>query len=196
MAAYGKVCTGFSAPYVAKYDANGGSPTYTEVRRLARGVEVSLEPETSDDNIFYADNQAAESAPGTFTSGSVTLTVDGLHKDAERFIMGVSTETINGVEVLVYGDDSNPPYVGIGFVARYMSDGVTTYDAIVLTKGRFSFPSTSASTQEEEIDWQTQKLNANIMRDDSPSHNWKLVAEDFATEDAAITALVKVLGGN
>ena len=50
--------------------------TYTSGQILARGVEVSIDPEVGDDNTFYADNISAETAPGVFTGGTVTLTVD------------------------------------------------------------------------------------------------------------------------
>lgn len=195
--AAGKVCTGFSLPYVAEYTASGGTVTYSNVQKLARGVSVSIEPESGDDNKFYADNVAAETAPGTFTGGTLNLTVDGLLTAAERFIMGLPTaETINTVSVLTYGDNAEPPYVGVGFLARYMSDGVTSYVPMVLTKTRFNQIQTSAETQGEEIDWQTQKLTATIMRDDTAAHNWKLIgATDYETESAAETALVKLLGG-
>lgn len=195
--ASGKVCTGFSMPYVARYAASGGTVTYSDVQKLARGVSVSIEPESSDDNKFYADNVAAETAPGTFTGGTVTLTVDGLLTAAERFIMGLpEAQTVNTVEVLTYGDNSEPPYVGVGFLARYMSDGVTTYTPYVLTKARFNQITTSAETQEDEIDWQTQELTATILRDDTANHSWKMVgATDYATEAAAEAALVKLLGG-
>ena len=197
MAAAGKVCTGFSMPYVAKYAAAGGNVTYSEVMRLARGVSVSIEPEVGDDNRFYADNIVAETAPGTFTGGTVTLTVDGLLEAAEKFIMGLpAAKTVNGVEVLAYGDSANPPYVGIGFLARYMSDGVTTWVPIVLTKTRFSQPSTSAATQEDAIDWQTQELSATLMRDDTANHDWKWIGADCATEEAGVAALQALLGGD
>ena len=76
--AAGRVCTGFSLPYVAKYAASGGTITYSDGQKLARGVSVSIEPESSDDNNFYADNILAESAGTTFTGGDLNLTVDGL----------------------------------------------------------------------------------------------------------------------
>ena len=56
----GKVCIGFSDPYVAKYNENGGTISYTEGMKLARGVSVKVSPEVSDGNTFYADNIAAE----------------------------------------------------------------------------------------------------------------------------------------
>ena len=200
MAAAGKVCTGFSKPYVAIYSASGGTVTYTSGQILARGVEVSVDPEVGNDNTFRADNVAAEVAPGIFTGGTVTLTVDGLFSAAEKLIMGLPAEkTITvgqdkAISVMEYGDDMDIPYMGLGFVVRYQSDGVVTYAPVVLTKVRFQTAGLSAATQEEEIDWQTQELTASMMRDDSVNHVWKRVAEDQATEAAAEEALKVMLG--
>ena len=193
--AAGKVCTGFSLPYVAMYSANGGVVTYSEGMKLARGVSVSIAPEVADTNDFYADNVLAESVSGTFTGGTVTLTVDGLLPAAEEFIFGLpEAATVGTVSVLKYGDGAQPPYVGIGFLARYMSDGVTTYKVIVLTKTKFSLPTEEAATQEGAITWQTQALEATLMRDDTPDHDWKLVAAtEYATEAEAEADLKKLL---
>lgn len=195
MAAAGKICTGFSHPFVAKYSASGGTVSYSDGMELARGVEVSIEPEVGDSNPFYANNVEAETVPGTFTGGTVTLTVDGLLEEAETFIMGlpeaesVSYGESKTVDVYSYGEASEPPYVGIGFLARYMSDGVTTWAPILLTKARFQTPSTSAATQEDQIDWQTQELTADLMRDDSAGRVWKRVAADVASEEDGIAVL-------
>lgn len=191
----GKVCTGFSLPYVAKYAASGGAVTYSEGMRLARGVSVSIAPEVADNNDFYADNVLAESVSGTFTGGTVTMTVDGLLPAAEALIYDLPTAaTVSSVSVYKYGDAAQPPYVAIGFLARYMSDGVTTYKAIVLTKTKFKLPTEEANTQEDAIAWQTQALEATIMRDDTADHAWKFVgATEYTTETAAETDLKKIL---
>ena len=184
MSAAGRVCTGFSKPYVAKYTASGGSVTYSNGQLLARGVDVSVEPETaSDDNIFYADNIAAETVGGVFTGGNVTLTVDGLLDAARKLVLGLPTADQAGF--MAYGDNQDIPYVGIGFIARYMSEGVTTYVPVILTKCRFNEPAMSYATQEEEIDWQTEELEAAIFRDDTANHVWKLLGGDQSTEAAA-----------
>lgn len=200
MSAAGKVCTGFSKPYVAIYTNNGGNVTYSKGQILARGVSVSIEPEVADDNTFYADNIAAETSPGVFTGGNVILTVDGLLQEAEQLIIGlpmpeeITVGESEKVEVLAYGDGMNIPYVGIGFIVRYQSDGVESFSPVVLTKARFQTPSSDAETQEEEINWQTQELTATLMRDDTPNHNWKKVAADQSTEDGAETVLKAMLG--
>lgn len=195
MAANGRVCTGFSKPYVARYVNTAGVISYTGCMPLARGVSVTISPETGSDNAFYADNVEAENAPGIFNGGTVELTVDGLLTAAERFIWGLpEAEEVNGVSVVAYGDDSNPPYMGIGFLARYMSEGVTTWVPYILRKTMFQVGNTEAATQEQEIDWQTQTLTANLMRDDSANHRWKMVgAETYSTEAAAEAALTALL---
>lgn len=200
MSAAGKVCTGFSMPYVAKYSNVGSVVTYSGVMQLARGVSVSLSLDTTDDNVFHADNVSAETAAAIFTGGTATLTVDGLLAEAEKFILGLPETTkvpAGGAQVDVshYGDGMEIPYVGIGFVVRYQSGGVVTYAPVVLTKARFQQPGLDAATQEKSIDWQTQELTATLMRDDAASHDWKLVGADQATEEAAVEVLKAILGG-
>ena len=195
MAAAGKVCTGFSLPYVASYSNSQGTISYSSGQKLARGVSVSVAPDVADNNNFYADNVLAESVNGTFTGGTVTLTVDGLLPAAEALIFGLGTaSTVSGVSAYAYDDSAVPPYVGIGFIARYMSDGATSYKVIMLPKCKFSLPTEEAATQEDQISWQTQALNATIMRDDSADHVWKIVgATEYASESAAEADLKKLL---
>lgn len=187
MAANGRVITGFSYPYVALYSESGGVVTYSSGSVLARGVNVDLSIEAADDNNFYADNVVAESAAGMFGGGTATLTVDGLLTAAEKLILGLPTADGDGWTA--YGDAASIPYCGLGFVVRYMSDGVTTYVPVALLKVKFKMPNLSAATQEDEIDWQTQELEAVIMRDDTADHNWKKVCAGQADEATAIAKL-------
>jgi len=190
--ANGKVCTGFSKPYVALYSASGTTINYTSGIALARGVDVSIEPETSDDNNFYADNVIAESAAGTFTGGTVNLTVDGLKMEAERLIMGLPAAAEDGWTD--YNDEQSVPNCGLGFIARYQEGGVVTYVPVVLTKVQFQQVPLSAATQEDEIDWQTEALTATIMRGDDTNHTWKSIGADETTEAAAEAKLKTKLG--
>ena len=63
----------------------------------------------------------------------------------------------------------------------------------VLTKARFQVPSTNAATQEDQIDWQTQELTADLMRDDSVGKVWKKVVADVSTEAEGIEILKSIL---
>lgn len=192
--AAGKVTIGFSKPYVALYDP--ATATNSNGQILARGVSVSAEIESSDDNIFYADNVSAESDSGRFTSGTVTLTVDGLQAAAEKLIMGLPTPGEDGVTW--YDDDQAIPYVSIGFIVRYVSDGVETYTPFVFPKCKFSQPGIDANTMEDEIDWQTQELEATIMRGDDAKHRWRgfgTSANAEADAEATLRTMLGITGG-
>lgn len=192
--ANGRVVTGFSKPYAALYHDNGdGTVSYSGAQALARGVEVSLEPESAEDNNFYADNVVAESASGIFTGGTATLTVDGLFMAARRKFFGLPEAGADGWTA--EGEKTTSPYIGLGWITRYMSAGVTTYVPTILAKTKFSALGESAATQEDEIDWQTSEITATLMRDDTVAHNWRFIGADFATEAAAEQALVAKLGG-
>lgn len=199
MSAHGKVIIGFSAPFVGMYNRNGSNVTYTNGMRLARGVDVSLKPETSDDNEFYADGALAESDGGKFKRGTASYTVDGLHDTAERFIFGLpepeemSVGADKTVKVMKYGDKANIPYVGVGFIIWYQSDGVVTYQPMILPKVKFITHGTEAKSKEDQKNWQTQSLESTIFRDDTPDHNWKWLLEEQATEDDAIAILKAML---
>ena len=188
--AAGRILTGFSLPYVALYSAAGNTVTYSSGQRLARGVSVSIEAEAEDDNIFYADNISAESAAGIFTSGTATFTVYGLKLAAEQLIMGIPAADSEGF--IHYGESLTIPYVGVGFICRYMEDGVTSYVPVILTKCRFVTPGIDAATATETIEWQTQELTASLLRDDTTNHDWKLVGGEQTTE-AAAEAKIKTL---
>ncbi len=191
MSAAGRVATGFSKPYVAEYSASGTTVTYSNGQLLARGVNVNLQPESSDDNIFYADNQAAESASGVFTGGTVELEVDGLFTSSYNLIMGIDDVDSGWT---ADGSSASIPYMGIGFIVRWMSDAVTTYQPVVLAKTKFSIPEEERATQEDEIDWQTTTLTASLMRDDTSDAAWRYRGEDFTTEAEAEAALQTFLG--
>lgn len=189
--ASGRVTTGFSFPYVGIYAAEEGVISYTSVQELARGVSVSISPESSDKDAFYANNIEAESESGRFTGGTMTLTVDGLLQAAQALIMGLTP----GDDGLEYGDNLSQPYCGVGFITRYRSGDVTFFVPTIIRKVKFDQLGNEANTQEESIDWQTQELTAQVYRSDNDVHSWKWEGGDFATEAEAVTALTEKLSG-
>lgn len=196
--AAGKVVTGFSMPAVALYSAVGTTVTYSQGRRLARGVGVTLDVSDNDENKFHADNVTAETAPRKFKEGTLQLTVDGLLIAARKLIMGLPaarTITIGTTEHNLYGhgDAQTIPYVGVGYITRYMSNGITSFVPTIVPKVRFAQISQAANTQEEDIDWQTQALSAAISRDDTAYHDWLIEGDDYATEAEAWAVIQAVL---
>ena len=201
--ASGQVVTGFSYPVVALYGINtSGNVVYSSGRDLARGVKMDPQLETTDDdNTFYANNRAAETAQRRFRAGTLGLTVDGLLIDSEKLIMGLSTGAVSTVTVGTasvtmtdYGDAQDIPYVGVGAVVRSQSNGVELYRAVVYTKVRFEQFAIPAETQGESIDWQTTELSGKLSRDDTPNHNWQRVSEVLATELEAYNTVRVILG--
>lgn len=187
--ANGAVTTGFRYPVVALYNNNGGTVTYSNGMDLARGVSVDPSIETSggNNNTFYANDGAAEEAQQRFRRGTVNYTVDGLLRAAEGLILGLPAQTDftvgeATVKETVYGDAQNIPYVGAGHVIRRQSAGVVFYQGVVYTKARFAQFVPAAATEEDDIDWQTQELEATLMRDDTPAHAWQKVSEPLATD--------------
>ena len=188
------VTTGFSEPYVAKYSNAGTTVTYSGGMKLGRGVSMSVEVESADDNNFFADDQIAESETGIMTSATGTFTVDGLEPEAATLILGLpekGSETVGDdpVDVYDYDDRMAAPYVGVGVLRRVMMKGVTTWEPIVFTKVKFNIPGDEAATQEDQIDWQTQDLDASIVRDDTANHRWKRVFARQATKAEAVAIL-------
>lgn len=192
--ANGRVCTGYSFPYVALYANNEGTISYSATQALARGVSITTEVNFTDGDKFYADNVVAEEVPGTFSDGTATLTVDGLFLAAESLIYS-GTATTSGDDWFDYDDGVTIPYVGIGYVARYMSAGTTSYVPYILPKCRFQFMGQSFNTQGETIDWQTQELTADIYRDDSTDHVWKKTGKEYSAEADAVAAITGFFAG-
>lgn len=197
--ANGKVITGYSKPFVALYNYNAGEVTYSNGMPLARGVSVNLSAENSDGVNFYADNVTAESVGGIFTGATATFVVDGLKEAARKLIMGLpepSDVTVGEGTVKVYEYDNRQqiPYVAVGFIVRYMENGITTYSPTVFTKAAFSVEGLEAQTQEESIDFQTTELEATIMRDDTANQAWRKIGEDQTTEADAENVVKAILG--
>lgn len=191
--AAGKVVTGFSQPWVALYTETAGAITYSNGMELARGVSVSLDVDEPSDNDFWANNQMAESGPSHFTSGTANLTVDGLLIAAERFILGLPAAGEDGWTA--QGDSAVAPYIGLGYIARYMSGGVVSYTPTLLPKTKVQPFAVNAATEDQgEIDWQPQELTFKVFRADDTNHNWKWIGADFATEAEALAALKTKLG--
>ena len=201
--ARGQVVTGFSFPQVALYSADNGVVTYSGVRDLARGVSVNPQITVANgDKVLYLDNRAAERGKPHFRTGTLGLVVDGLRVAAEKMLMGIpessiSAVTVNGenISFIMYDDNQNIPYVGLSVIAQVQSNGIVYYIGFIYRKLQFNTFDVPATTEGQEIDWQTQNLSAQILIDESPLHTWKWFSEPLATELEAYNACRVALGG-
>lgn len=192
--ANGRVVTGFSKPYIADYAFTNNAISYSNCMPLARGVNVDISIDDAETSGFYADDQLAESDDGVFTSGTFTLTVDGLKPNAEKSIQGLPTADSDGF--INYNDDQNKGYKGVGYLTRYQEDGAVTWVPTIIVKGMFNQLGRTADTQEANKEYQTQQLSGRIHRGDDAKHTWLRVSETaYETAAAAEAALVAALGG-
>lgn len=197
--AAGRVGVGFSDPCVGLYNGTGAPGTHTDGMKLARGVSVSFNISTADDSVFYADDVAAETDTDKFSSGSLTLVVDGLHAKAERFINGEEEPenvSIGGESIPLTrtGRTASAPDVGFGFIRVYQSKSVMMFVPVVIPKCKFRQNTPDGETQTERKNYQTTSLTADISRIDDDSNDWKWVGADYSTRDEARAVLHNLLG--
>lgn len=182
---------GLSKPYYAVYNNTGTAVTYASGAVMGKATEANIEIETTDDNNLYADNAIAET-DRSFAGGTLTLSTDDLSQEVSKAILGLREQALSSIEgvtdedvsELIYDDQQNTPYLGVGFIIKKKVGGVYKWRGVVLTKVMFSVPSDAATTQGESIEWQVPELTATIMRDDTATHIWKTEAT-FTTEAQA-----------
>lgn len=188
------VGTGVRYLYAADYTANGTTITYDEPFNVARLVSASPEIETGDDVTFYADDTQAESAGGIFTGGKLKLTVDGIADDIRVKITGAKATTVNGVTATVNTAYDEMPYLGIGYVERFMHHGKTTFVPVFFPKAQFSPEVREAKTQEDSIEFQSIGIEAVLMRDDTEDANWRYIGAGKTTAAEALKDLKALMG--
>lgn len=191
---------GLSKPYFAVYSAAGSTVSYANGAVMGKATEANIEIDTTEDNNLYADNAIAET-DRTFAGGTLTLSTDDLSQEVSKAILGLAEQAITGIEgvtdtsvkELLYDDQQQTPYLGVGFIVKKKVGGVYKWRGVILTKVMFSTPADAATTQGETIEWQTPELSATIMRDDSTNNMWKREAT-FTTEAQAEAYIKDRLG--
>lgn len=179
---------GLSKPYYAKYsyDELTGKVTYSNGGLMGKLIEMTVEPEATDDSNLYADNGIAESERA-FVGGNVSITTDHLTQEVSKAILGVTetTETVDGIDedvkVLTFDDDMEQPELGFGDIIKTKKNGEVIWRVMILCRVKFSIPSENATTQGETIEWQTPELNGTLMKSEEGKHPWKKIA-DFKSE--------------
>lgn len=181
---------GLSKPYFAQYAASGETVTYSAGALLGKYTEMTIEVDSSEDNILYADNAPAESDK-QFSGGTFSVTVDELSLTTLQKVLGVEAGDTSDPWT-VFDDEQEIPYVGVGGIIKKVVSGAPKWVAFVLDKVQFSTPSIAAVTQGETIEWQTQELSATILRSDAENHPWMRMQE-CATEALAEAAVKSFL---
>lgn len=195
--------TGLSIPICAPYENLGsGRISYGEPYAADSAVEYSVEIEANEDNNLYGDNRIKETAGGSFSSGTLSLTTTDIGAELAMKILGLKTvkRTVEGAEIdeIVVDDDAKAPELGFGIIEEHQVDDVRLYKPIVLARVKFKNPGLAATTREKEIDWQTQQVEATILRseqlDDKYKYPWQFSPKDwYTTEEDAKKYILAVL---
>jgi hypothetical protein len=182
---------GLSKPYYAvyNYEELTGKVTYSDGVLMGNLIEMTVEPEVTDDSNLYADNGIVESVRA-FTGGNVSITTDHRTQEVSKMILGVTEteENVDGIDeavkVLSFDDDMTQPELGFGDIIKTMKNGELVWRVMILPRVKFSIPAESATTQGESIEWQTPELSATLMKSQEGKHPWKKIA-DFKSEENA-----------
>lgn len=185
---------GLSKPYAAIYTNTGGTVTYSDGALCGKAISLELSLDGGNDNILYADNAPAES-DNQFAGGSLSIGTDDLNATVMSSFLGMTEEAISTSGFSDFttsspkwyknNDDQVVPYLGFGAIAKKKIGGVYKYVAIIFNKVQFANLAQSLETQGETISWQTETIEATIMRSDAAKHDWRWISSDLDTESDA-----------
>lgn len=172
---------GLAKPYYAKYASTNGAVTYSDGGLIGRAIEAQIELEDTDAVILYADNVAAESV-ASFSTGTLTLTVDELSVANAGAILGIAPETVSTPSgtAISFKSGSSIPYLGFGLIVNKIVNNTNVYMGLILNKIQFRVPAGSYTTMGETVEFQTPELVATIMKDDTTDGVWQQWGE-FST---------------
>jgi hypothetical protein len=164
----------------------GSLPTYGAGLVVGHAIEANVSIEHADAKL-YADDVIVES-DNSFLSGSITVGIDDLSKEATVAWLGSKEVTVNGQAVVRDGGAISSPLGGFGYYRVRKKDGIRQIRAFWYYKTQWGMPSEESKSKGETIEWQTPSIEGDIMAIDDADNTWRDWA-DFSTEAAAIAWL-------
>lgn len=178
---------------VAKYnyDKTQKKISYDTPMSMGDAMTANLELKFAEGRL-YAESALAEymkKVTGLTVSQGVKYIPDATQKllfKAYELSRSVGSSSPSTVKSMAYGKTSTGQYVGSGFYAPDMIDGVEKFTAIFVHKTLFGPPSKTLQTMGEQINFQTPTTSGEALVDDT-GHlmEWK----SFDTETEAIAWL-------
>lgn len=134
---------------ILKKDDITGFEYATEIKRLIGARSIKIDNKVNDAKL-YGDDQLLETASAI---GSIDVDIDvaDLTLEQQGELLGYKFE--NGV--LTEDKNFNPPYIAFGFVAPKSNNSGERM--VWLLKGKMQPVSDEAKTQDDKVDFQTQK---------------------------------------
>ena len=170
--------TGLTDIWLAKYnyDKPTNKVSYTDGFEAMDAMSIEPEMEKSDGKSLYTNNKVKESRKPKFKKGKLKVGTDDLTQLVSCFLSGIEPEQMKigeeTFEVIRFGNNINPPELGLGTIRTGQLSGEEWYRAYIYTKIQFEVPMDSATTEGEEIEWQTPSLEAAVYRDDTENEDW------------------------
>ena len=124
---------------------------------------------------LYSESRLAEYIK-LATGGTVSIGVKYIPDAAQKLMYGASekTRTLNGsnnAKSLLSTTKDIAKYVGMGFYAPDMIDGVNKFTAVFVYKVLFGPPSRAFKTKDNTITFQTPTTTGEFLGDDSENNN-------------------------
>ncbi|HRS66160.1 MAG TPA: hypothetical protein P5519_09790 [Spirochaetia bacterium] len=179
---------GLKYPVYAKATETGSSISYSNGAVLAKAISANISIESNDVKL-YADDAVSET-DHSFASGNISLNADDL-SDAVKVALlgyteGAEVDATLGSKELSAGAATTAAFVGVGFYAKRIKAGVTSWRAIWLKKVQFKEPADESATKGETVEFKTPTLEGTIMM--AADDKWKEEGT-FSTESSAIAWL-------
>lgn len=187
---------------VAKYVNTSGTISYTNRQTAGDAMDTTLEMRYAEGRL-YAESTLAEFMRKA-TGGTISIHVKYLPNAVQQLMFGsrsksrtvtyqnsgaTATATVSS---LILGAKTDSAYVGIGFYAPDMVDGVEKYTCVKVAKCLFGPPSMSLQTAGDSIQFNTPTTSGEFLADDSTDQDMLEVAI-CDTEAAAIAWVAAAL---
>ena len=190
--------------YCAKYVNTAGSISYTSPQQVGDAMTANIEVRYAEGRL-YAESTLAEYMRKA-VGGTISLGIKYIKDSAQQLMFGSRTKSRNisytptgsttsttvSATSLVLGGQDEGTYVGVGFYAPDMVDGVKKYTCVLVKKALFGPPSMSLQTAGENIQFNTPVTSGEFLADDSNSQDLFEVAV-VDDENAAIAWVTAAL---
>lgn len=182
---------------VGGYTNNGGTITYSDVASMGDAMTANLEMKFAEGRL-YAESSLAEYMR-KITGGTISIGVKYIPDAVKPMMFGGTSKSrsVGGsgsvTSIVTKGSDT-PKYVGVGFYAPDMIDGVEKYTCVFVYKALFGEPSYSLQTAGDSVQFSTPTTTGEFLPDDSADKNLKEVA--VADSEADAKAWIKACFGS
>ena len=188
-----------------KYVNSSDTISYTDVVKVGDAMAANLELRYAEGRL-YAESSLAEYLKKA-VGGSISLGVKYIPKAAQKLLfgsrentrsvsykpVGSTTTTTASVVGLALGALSRSKYVGVGFYAPDMIDGVQKFTCVKIAKAMFGPPSMALRTASENIQFNTPTTSGEFMADDSSDQDMIEIAI-VDDENEALAWLTAAIG--